>query len=191
MVIGITGIIGSGKSTIANYTKQVTNGILIDTDSLAKELMKPGKEIYKNVVDYFGEDILLENGEIDRSKLSEIVFQNKDKLQKLNDITHSKVIDEVKKIINTEKSNTIILESALLFETELKELCDVKLAIVTSYEEKKRRLMSNRGYSEEKVKNIISSQKTNEEFIEQADVVIENDNLEVAKIQVLNFLKKV
>lgn len=190
MVIGITGVVGSGKSTIVNYIGKTYNCYLIDTDTVAKKLMEPGNIVYEDVVKYFGKEILKEDNTINRNILANIVFNDKEKLKALNNITHNKVINEVKEIIKTHNSQLIIIESALLFDTELKDLCDSCWAIITSDEERKKRLIINRKYTEEKVEQIMKSQKTNEEFIKLADVCIENDNFEEAKKKIKKFLKK-
>jgi dephospho-CoA kinase len=189
MVIGITGVVGSGKSTIVNYIGKTYNCYLIDTDTVAKKLMEPGNIVYEDVVKYFGKEILKEDNTINRNILANIVFNDKEKLKALNNITHNKVINEVKEIIKTHNNQLIIIESALLFDTELKDLCDSCWAIITSDEERKKRLIINRKYTEEKVEQIMKSQKTNEEFIKLADVCIENDNFEEAKKKIKKFLK--
>lgn len=96
-VIGITGGIGSGKSLVADIMIKKYNAYFINTDRIAYEQMLPGGISYKGVVDYFGKEILKEDGTIDRSKLSKIVFSDKEKLRKLNSLTHPNVLTEVKK----------------------------------------------------------------------------------------------
>lgn len=189
MVIGVTGVIGSGKSTIVNYIKELTNCIVLDTDSMAKELMQPGNIIYENVVSYFGKEILASDKTINREILSKIVFTDESKREALNKMTHGAVTKEVQRIIDENKDKLVVVESALLFDTVLKDMCDSKWSVITSYEEKKKRLMLNRGYSEEKVDRIIRTQRTNEEFEKMSDIVIKNDILEDAKEQVRKILK--
>lgn len=189
MIIGITGVVGSGKSTIVNYINEICDCLILDTDSIAKELMEPGMVAYDEIVKTFGYSILTESDVINRKALAEIVFNDKGKLELLNNITHHLVIEEVKNRIKKSEKKLIVIESALLFDTPLKDLCDSCWVIITSYEEKKKRLMLNRGYTEEKVDAMIASQKTNEELSKLADIIIKNDILDDAKQEVEKNLK--
>ena len=189
MIIGITGVVGSGKSTIVNYINEICDCLVLDTDSIAKELMEPGMVAYDEIVKTFGYSILTESDVINRKTLAEIVFNDKGKLELLNNITHHLVIEEVKNRIKKSEKKLIVIESALLFDTPLKDLCDSCWVIITSYEEKKKRLMLNRGYTEEKVDAMIASQKTNEELSKLADIIIKNDILDDAKQEVEKNLK--
>lgn len=124
-IIGVTGGIGCGKSKLIEIMKKRFNVLYIDTDTIAKYLMSKGNISYKLIVSHFGKDILEEN-EIDKKKLSTIVMNNKKQLEKLNSFTHPYVIKEVLNIIKTEQDNYdyIMLESALLLDTDLYKLCD-------------------------------------------------------------------
>ena len=87
-VLGITGGIGSGKTLVLNILKENYNAEIIEADRLGHELMEPGRAVYNNVVSYFGRDILGKDDTIDRKKLGDIVFADKDKLRKLNGLSH-------------------------------------------------------------------------------------------------------
>src|SRR5690554_7556994 len=93
-VIGITGGIGSGKSTVARIISDL-GGKIIDADSTARRIMKKGNSAFTEVIEFFGEGILKENGQIDRKKLAAIVFNDTRKLNKLNEITHKYVANSI------------------------------------------------------------------------------------------------
>ena len=127
-VIGITGGIGSGKSLVADIMIKKYKAYLINSDSIAKEQMMPGGVSYEGVVEYFGKQILMEDGTIDKGKLSKIVFSDKDKLLKLNSLTHPNVLIEVQRIIAHKRDSRIvpfcIIETALMIEAGYDFVCD-------------------------------------------------------------------
>ena len=190
MIIGITGSVGSGKSKICQYLKNAIDCIVIDTDSVAKSLMEIDMPAYKEIVDCFGKNILLEDGSINRKTLADIVFKNKEKLEILNKITHEKTIKEVKEIIEQNKEKTIIIESALLLETALKDLCDETWAVIASFKNRKIRLIKGRGYSVEKIKNMIASQNPNRFYKKESDIIIINNDIRKTEKYLIKNLKR-
>ena len=177
MIIGITGGVGCGKSTVCKYIKEITGCLVIDTDSIAKSLMEPGNDCYCDIVSYFSGDILNDDLTINRSKLSKIVFNDKEKLEVLNSFTHERTIEKVKAIIKDNSSKIIIIESALLLETELENLCDYKIFVTASLNNRKERLISGRGYSIERINNMIEKQKNDEFYISKSNFILLNDKL--------------
>ena len=111
MVIGITGGVGCGKSTVLNILCNKYNAHIIDADKVAHRLMEPLGQVYEKVRNYFGDEIISEDGNIDRKKLGKIVFNNKEKLEKLNGIVHPMVketiIEEIKVVILSYKNRLI------------------------------------------------------------------------------------
>ena len=97
-VIGLTGGTGTGKSTVASILTEY-GGIAIDADKTYKELIKKDNVVYRELINYFGNEIVGKNGEIDRGKLSDIVFNDKDKLNMLNRLTHKHVGDEIHRLV--------------------------------------------------------------------------------------------
>ncbi|MBP5183799.1 MAG: dephospho-CoA kinase [Lachnospiraceae bacterium] len=176
VVIGITGPAGCGKSYICRLVSGLKKTLVIDTDTIAKEQMKKGRESYKRVVKAFGRDILLEDGEIDRAKLAGIVFSDKDKLALLNSLTHPPVIDECKKIIKESRGlyEFILLESALLTDSGCNNMCDLVWYIHTPKAERIERLTTTRGYSKEKIRSVMKSQRPVSFYRANADMVILN-----------------
>ena len=109
-VLGITGGIGSGKTLVLNILKENYNAEIIEADRLGHELMEPGRAVYNNVVSYFGRDILGKDDTIDRKKLGGIVFADKDKLRKLNELSHPVIRDEILRIIDEGRNRGTELE---------------------------------------------------------------------------------
>ena len=179
VVIGITGPAGCGKSYVCKRVAELTDTLIIDTDTLAKEQMKKGGISYAGVVKEFGKEILLENGEIDRKKLASIVFGDEERLKVLNSLTHPNVIKESKRIIkeNRDKVNVILLESALLVDAGCDKMCDLVWYIHTPLKERRERLKVTRGYSDEKIDSVIKSQRRTAFYREHADTVIQNSAL--------------
>lgn len=165
-VIGITGGIGSGKSTISNILENNFNAFIISTDAIAHNLMLKGMVSYEKIVDYFGESILDDNKEINRVKLSQCVYGQKDKLFKLNSFTHPYVMKYVKDLIKIKgKEYPLIgIETALPIEAKLHEICDEIWYVHASSEVRRNRLKETRNYSDEKIDSIFSNQIKEEEY---------------------------
>ncbi|MGN1267283.1 MAG: dephospho-CoA kinase, partial [Dorea sp.] len=118
-VIGITGGVGAGKSQVLEYLSNRYGATVCMADDVAKKLQKKGGECFAPIVEHFGEEILDEEGELNRSKLAGIVFTNNEELEVLNNIVHPAVKTEVKRIMNEEAqkgTDLFVLESALLVE---------------------------------------------------------------------------
>ncbi|MDF2944576.1 MAG: hypothetical protein K0S01_3434 [Herbinix sp.] len=177
-VIGITGGIGSGKSLVANILKEKHGAQILNTDAIAREQMEPGGVSYQGVVDYFGSGILEADGSIDRSRLAGIVFQDKEKLLRLNELTHPKVLTQVKEEISSFRRNGavpyLVIETALMIESGYDFVCDEVWYVHTPEEERRKRLMKERGYSDEKINSIFESQSKADDFCNKFPKVIEN-----------------
>lgn len=177
MVFGITGNSGSGKSTLVNGFKSDYNIYIIDADKIGHSVLLMDK-CKEEVLSNFGNEIL-ENGEISRKKLGEVVFSDKVKLNLLTKITHKYIISEIKALLfkNKEKYDIIFLDAALLIESRLYDLCDVNILIKASLESKKNRIMLRDSLSEvEAVKRL--EKQTDEVYLGSfCDVVIENNDI--------------
>lgn len=181
-VIGITGGIGSGKSFVASLAAQFFPILHISTDDIAKEQMKKGGCSYKAVVEAFADEceILDGEGELNRAELAKLVFADEKKLALLNSITHPNVLEEMNRIIELAREEgeyeAVLIESALIFESGICERCDAVWYVYSPVETRVERLMSSRGYSEQKIKSILDDQLSEEEFVRRSDAVIYNDN---------------
>lgn len=180
-VLGITGGVGSGKSRILQELKDVYHAYVLEADSLAHELMKPGKTIYNAVVKEFGHEILktTEPFEIDRSILGNIVFNDKKKLDKLNALSHPLVKEEIINQIQIERQrgqyDLFVIEAALLIQDGYKEICDEIWYIYVGEEERIKRLMASRGYSKEKCLAMFASQESEDYYKLYANSTINNE----------------
>ncbi len=177
-VIGLTGGIGSGKSLVADILEQKYGAYLLNTDAIAKRQMEPGGESYLEVVEYFGADILAEDGTIDRGKLASIIFDNSEKRLKINEITHPKVLDEVmKEIERIRQQGThpyLVVETALMIEAGYDYICDEVWYVHAPEEERRERLRNSRNYSDEKIDVIFMNQSKEGDFRARFGKVVEN-----------------
>ena len=175
--VGLTGGIACGKSTVARMF--VKNGAyLIDFDKLAHEVQEPEKQAWQKVVDYFGKEILLPDKKIDRIKLGNIVFADKNKIKELNKIVHPFVYQEwnarLEKITKKEKHAIVLSDIPLLFEGRQQHLFDLTLLVLIEPEEQIHRLMVRNHISREEAQNRLKSQMPISEKIALADIVIDN-----------------
>ncbi|MDA1477575.1 dephospho-CoA kinase [Bacillus changyiensis] len=186
LVIGLTGGIASGKSTVAQMFQK--RGItVVDADFIAKEVVEKGKAAYQKMVEVFGEKILLDNGDIDRKKLGTLVFTNEDKRKQLNEIVHP----EVRKAMIKQRDQAIqaneqivVLDIPLLYESRLESLTDKVLVVWVPKHLQLERLMKRNQLTEEEAKNRINAQLSLDEKKQKADVVIDNSgSLENTKQQ--------
>lgn len=178
-VCGITGGAGTGKSEVIKMLQQNFGGCVIMSDEVARELMQKGNISYQLIVEYFGRDILMDDGEIDRKKLADHVFNNKEALEKLNSMTHPYVKDEIRKLIAEAEASGecrfVALESAILLECGYEDICDEFWYVYTKPEIRRQRMKETRNYSDEKVDSVMRNQQPDEVFFEQCSFVIKNN----------------
>ncbi|CAI7724718.1 MULTISPECIES: dephospho-CoA kinase [Bacillus] len=176
LVIGLTGGIASGKSTVSQMIKE--KGIrVVDADIIAKEAVSKGAPALHQIVQTFGEEVLLPNGELNRQQLGAIIFSDEEKRKKLNAIVHPEVRKEMLKQRDEGVSNQetfVVLDIPLLFESKLEGLVDRIIVVYTTPELQLSRLMNRNDLSEEEALNRIHSQQPLEEKCQKADRVIEN-----------------
>ena len=187
LIIGLTGGIASGKSTVANFFKEL-GAYLIDWDELAHEVVRPHSKAWKRIVEHFGPGVLNEDLSLNRQKLGEIVFVEREKLEKLNQIVHPEVIKEDGKRVNEIKKINpkaiIIKDIPLLIEVGLQKKVDKVIVVYASQENRLRRLLKQ-GFTLEQAKRRIEAQLPLEEKIKFADFVVYNDgSLEETRRQV-------
>ena len=191
-LVGLTGGIGSGKTTIANFFKELGVPIYI-ADTEAKALMNRSKVIKRKLIALFG-DNAYQNGKLNRDFLSKQIFNDKDLLQKMNAIVHPKVASHFKRWVKKQEAPYVISEAAILFENGSYKKYDYIITVTAPEEVRLKRVMSRDNSSKEKVKSVMNNQWKDEEKIKLSDYVIQNINLEEAKAQVLqihqNLLQK-
>lgn len=177
LVIGLTGGIASGKSTVSNMMRNWGCPI-IDADIIAKEAVDPGKPALEKIITAFGPDILKEDGTLDRPKLGSIIFQDAKKREILNNIVHPAVREQMLKERDEAKENgaqAVVLDIPLLFESKLAHFADVTLLVYTDEDVQLKRLMERNGYTAEEASVRISSQMPLSEKKAMADEVINNN----------------
>ena len=194
-VIGLTGGIGSGKSTVSKILQR--QGIrVIDTDQISRKVVEPGTEGLAEIVKTFGNHILDENDALDRAKLREIIFQDRDKKELLEAVIHPVIQQETRNAINASKPThpLIVVAIPLLVEAILKnkrpDYIDEVWLVDCSVEDQINRATERDKNSKEQIQNIINMQATREQRLQHADKVIENTgSLERLEKKVLKALK--
>jgi len=178
LILGLTGGIACGKSTVADMLQEL-GAETIDFDLLARLVVEPGKPALRRIAEYFGADILQKDGNLDRKKLSKIVFQDKEKRRKLESFTHPAINDEYFRHIAAlaEKSPGKIIQAVipLLFEFNLQNMADKILVVYIPREKQIERLARRDGISAAEAVRIVDTQMPVEEKVRRADFVIRND----------------
>ena len=177
-VIGITGGVGCGKSTVLSLIKEHFNAYVIMADDVAKEIMTKGCEGYNAVIEFFGKSILADDGQINKSVLADIIFSNPNKRMVLNSIVHplvkKKIVEQITSLKIQNIYDYVFVEAALLIEDHYNVFLDEMWYIYAPEDIRKKRLMESRGYSQAKIENIFKSQLSEKEFRDNCDIVIDN-----------------
>ena len=192
-VIGITGGVGAGKSSVLALLKEMCSCDIIQADLVARNIYQSGNIGFEKVVDIFGEQIVGEDGEINRPLLADIIFKNPNKRIVLNSIIHPLVKQEIINQINNHKIaddvDYCFVEAALLIEDHYDIFMDEIWYIYVSEDVRRIRLSASRGYSDEKIKQMIEKQQKEEEFKSMASNIIDNSgDLEDTKAQIIKIL---
>ena len=175
MYLGLSGGIGSGKSTVAKILSNL-GAVVIDADVIAREVLEPNQAGYQRAIEVFGESILDSDLRIDRKRLAELVFQNSEELAKLEAIVHPAVVARVAQIRNSLPESTVVVyDTPLLFEKNLQGQFDKVLIVVTDSEHRKARLIE-RGLEIRDIEARIANQATDAQRRTVADFVIENND---------------
>lgn len=176
-VIGVTGGVGAGKSTVLKYLQEKYRAKVYLADEIAKELLMPGQDCYKQVRTIFPPEVFAEDGNIHREKMAALIFAHPEYRQKQNDIVFPAVKEYFRRKIEEERAagtTLLIIEAALLIEEHYEEICDELWYIYADESVRRKRLADSRGYSQEKITAIMASQLSEEEFIQHTDVMIDN-----------------
>lgn len=185
MKIGLTGSSGSGKSTASNFFKQ--NGFfIIDFDKISRDVYYKDGPCLKELINYFGNTIIDKNGELKRKELGKIVFNNSEKLNKLNQIVRKYILEEAEKIESENKNKNIIYDAPLLFEANLDKNCDYIISIICDKETQIQRIIKRDNIDRDLAIKRLQSQHPNNFYIEKSDFVIENNSTEEEYLKKLN-----
>jgi dephospho-CoA kinase len=176
-VVGLTGGIGSGKSTFAALLAE-HGAKIVDADLLGREALQPGRPAWRSVVNQFGDEVLAPHSmRIDRKRLAEIVFADRDKLAALNAIVHPVIIKGIADALDElrHSGEIVILDAALIVELGLAERLDALIVVVADENVRKRRLAKERGMSDADIVARMRTQASSEEQEAKADLVIRNN----------------
>ena len=183
LVIGLTGSVGSGKSTVARMFQEL-GAEIIDVDKVGHSLLEK-KEVRESIIKNFGTSVLNEKGKIERRKLGSIVFQDKERLKKLNSIIHPLMFSEIERRITFSEARIIIIDAAILLEAGWDSLVDKIIVVNASHQTRRKRIKESSLLGSKEVEGIIKAQFSQGEKIRRADFLIENEEgIEESKRQV-------
>ena len=187
-IIGLTGGIGSGKTTVANYLIERQIPVYIADDEARK--ITDSKKVTLKIIKAFGNEII-ENQKVNRKALANIVFKNKEKLAQLNAIIHPEVQKHFKKWLKSKQDYSFVVkESAILFESGSYKDCDVVILVTAPIETRIERTMKRDNVTRETILNRINNQLSEEEKIKKSDFIIQNTSLKDTYNQIEEMLKK-
>jgi dephospho-CoA kinase len=175
VIVGLTGGLATGKTTVAKIFKEL-GAEVVDADIIAREIVRKGTEVFDEIVKVFGEGIIGEEGELDRKKLASIIFCDEEAREKLNTITHppirKRIVEEIARL--KESKRIIVLDVPLLIEAGFSDLVDVVVVVSAGEEEQIRRVMKRDGIKREEALLRIRSQLPLQSKLDAADYVIDN-----------------
>ena len=191
MIIGLTGSIASGKSTVSAMLKK--RGFpIIDADEIARLVVEPGTPVIEEIGRVFGQDVILQDGSLNREKLGELIFSHLVEREKLNAIIHPAIRTEMHRQKDewlSKGAEVVIMDIPLLFESKLQHFVDNIIVVSVTLENQRKRLMSRNNLSEIEASNRIESQLPMEVKALGADAVVYNDGtLEATEIQLETIL---
>jgi len=186
-IIGLTGGIGSGKTTVLKMFKELGCATYV-ADIEAKKLMNSNKELVNQIKQLFGDEAYIEN-KLNTVYIAEIVFNDKVKLTALNALVHPVVRDDFKNFVNKSTSKIIIYEAAILFESGSDTLCDFIITVATDIDERIERIIKRDGVTKEQILERIQHQLNDETKVKKSDFVINNSDIFNTKEQVSTIYK--
>ena len=188
MILGITGSSGARKSTVCEILERKYNSQTINADKIAKQLSKQGTSYLQEIVQNFGNDILLKNGELDRRKLANIIYSNSSKRDELNNITFKYIKDEIKEQIAKSDNNIIAIDAPLLLEANLQKICDKTIAVISKDRNLQiKRIIKRDNIDKEHAIARLNAQHPNEFYIKNCDNTLINDETLEQQIEKLLF----
>ncbi len=188
-VIGLTGNIAVGKSTVASMLAELGAWVL-DADKLAHELMRPGTDVHQRIRERFGSGVLSSPDDpqsaIDRAALGDIVFRDPEALRALEEIVHPAVVAETLRRLAACAAEVAVIEAIKLLEAEMQRYCDAIWVVTATREQQMERLMQTRGLTEDEASTRIDAQPPAADKIARADIIIDNSgSIEATRAQVV------
>jgi len=177
LIIGLTGGIGSGKSTAVDAFRVL--GIpIIDADKIAKDMVETGSKALDELADHFGEKVLTDSGALDRQQLKNIIFEDESALQKVEDILHPRIKqeiqDQISETTDTSSADYLIVDIPLLVEKNYQEMFDKIIVVDTLPEQQIQRVSKRDNLSSSQIQNILNAQASREERIKHATHILDN-----------------
>ena len=176
-IIGITGSSGSGKTTLSKMLNEREDVIVIDADKVVKQMSVPGTKYLNSIKEAFGDDILLENGYLNRKLLANKIYNDNESREKLNSLTFKYVVEEILQRIENvkdEKIKTIVIDAPLLFESGLEKCCDFVVALIADKELKIKRICQRDNIDEKTAESRLNIQQEDSYYTQRADYAITN-----------------
>ncbi len=186
-IIGITGGVGCGKSSVLSYLRDRYHFEVLEADEVARRLEEPYGACYARIISAFGREILTDEDDkhevkgsarpIDRERLAKIVFEDEEKLKILNGIVHPAVKEEIKRKVKDARNSggrCLFIAAAVFFEESYDKMCDEVWYVFADEKTRAKRLRASRGYDEKKIGLIMRSQLTGDVFLKRCDRVIDN-----------------
>ncbi|MDR1753372.1 MAG: dephospho-CoA kinase [Eubacterium sp.] len=191
IVVGLTGISGAGKTTACNIFK--TRGFhIVDDDKIAFETVKPGTPCFKEIINYFGEEVISDSGELNRSAIAEKVFDNPQIKIEYEQIVFPYINYKVISIILNNSEKFILLDAPTLFESGENYLCDYIISVITNKENAVSRILKRDGISAAEAEKRLSSQKSRAFYCKNCDFLIDNDrDIETYKKSISDIIDKI
>ena len=187
--VGLTGGIGSGKTTVSKVFAD-KNFKIFNSDDIAKNIIKTDKEIKKSIINFFGSKSF--NGsDFNSIYISEVIFSDPKKLDLLNSIVHPKVFEKFKKFVKKNLKSKILVESAILFESNFYKLMDYNILLKSPKIERINRIINRDNLSRKKIEKIMNVQWSDKKKINLATFVIENINISKTKTEILSLINKI
>ncbi|MGS4344864.1 dephospho-CoA kinase [Myroides odoratus] len=190
IIVGLTGGIGSGKTTVAKLFEKQGIPIYI-ADERAKMIMER-PDVVQSVQQIFPTSVMNERGLLDRSKIKQLVFDNKKLLEQLNQVVHPQVKKDFDDWLEQHKNAPIVMkESAILFENGLEKTCDAVIVVVAPEEVRIERVMARDGVSKEQVLKIIDNQMKDAEKVKRSQYIIENNNKKIVESDIIAIIRDI
>lgn len=177
-VIGITGTSGSGKTTLSNILDRREDVKLIDADKVVREMSVPGTEYMQAIKEKFGNEVFVQDGNLNRKVLAQKIYNDVQALETLNELTFKYVVTEIlNRIKNTKQPNIkfIVIDAALLFEAEMEKHCDIVISLIAKRKLKIKRICARDNIDEKTAESRLNIQHEDSYYTEKSDYVIENN----------------
>ncbi|MGI8906348.1 MAG: dephospho-CoA kinase [Candidatus Sumerlaeaceae bacterium] len=191
MILGLTGSLGSGKSTVAEMIRELTGAVVIDADEITYQLQAPGGAAYGRIAEAFGPEIVKPDGTLDRKKLGAMVFADEAKRQVLNGIVHPLVRQEQLRHLDEHRSDPlVVLMVPLLFEAQMESLADRVVVVTVNEAARRERLWLRSAMQADEVERRLRTQMNQEEKARRADFLVDNSGaLDATRQQVSELLR--